>query len=514
MQRALASPPENYRPILISTGIRTSAERSPTKTALICGGRSLTYAALVDRIDRVVTLARDGFGLERGQTAAIVAPNCIEYIEIVSGVSNTGVAVATLNPRQTPAEIGFILADCQARVVVTTPATEAAVREAARGTGVERVVVIGPEYEALLAGARPATTLPHVEEWEPFSIPYTSGTTGKPRGVVLPHRSRVMTFYGTAVEHGCYSPNDHYLALAPLFHGAGYAFAHAALFFGGSCEVLPAFDAEIVLTKLHDTRPSGTFMVPTHFHALFALPQPVLERNRGFALKAIVSNAAPLAQRTKEIIVDYFGDGLLHETYGSTEAGVVTNLRPEDQLRKIQCVGKPFFCTRIRLLDDDGKPVKRGEVGELFSSSPYLFNGYWNNPEATRACVREGWATAGDMARMDEEGYFYLVDRKKDMFISGGVNIYPREIEEHLFRLGGVKEAAVVGVPDQYWGEVGRAFIVRQPGATLDSEQVLAHCRASLAGYKIPKSVAFVEALPRNAAGKVLKTELRKANLA
>jgi acyl-CoA synthetase (AMP-forming)/AMP-acid ligase II len=154
--------------------------------------------------------------------------------------------------------------------------------------------------------------------------------------------------------------------------------------------------------------------------------------------------------------------------------------------------------------------VKQGEVGELFSASPYLFNGYWNNPEATRACMRDGWVTAGDMARMDEEGHIYLVDRKKDMFISGGVNVYPREIEEQLFRLGGVKEAAVVGVPDSYWGEVGRAFIVRQPGAALDADAVLAYCKSKLAGYKLPKSVAFVDALPRNAAGKVLKTELRK----
>jgi acyl-CoA synthetase (AMP-forming)/AMP-acid ligase II len=163
----------------------------------------------------------------------------------------------------------------------------------------------------------------------------------------------------------------------------------------------------------------------------------------------------------------------------------------------------------VKLLDDEGRPVRQGEVGELYSRSPYLFLGYWQKPEATVAAMRDGWFSAGDLARMDEEGYVYLVDRKKDMYISGGVNVYPREIEETLFRLPGVREAAVVGVPDDYWGEVGRAFIVPQPGASLDAEAIIAACKERLAGHKVPKHVAFLDALPRNAAGKVLKTDLR-----
>jgi len=506
-RRALLPP--TYRPMTMAGGIRSCALRDPGKVALICGDRQLTYRQLVDRIDRVAMLALHGFGLAKGDRAAIVAGNCLEYIEVVDGLSEAGIAAATPNPRQTPAELGFILNDCGARVAFVTPETEAAVR-AADCPALERIVVIGPGYEAMLNEARAGSELPLVDEWEAFAIPYTSGTTGKPRGVTLPHRSRVLTGFCMASEYGCYSPDDRYLAIAPLFHGAGFSFAHAAVFFGGTCEIQASFDPEITIRKLHESAAVGTFMVPTHFHAIFALEKTVRDRWRGVALKALVSNAAPLPQRTKELIVDYFGDGILHETYGSTEGGIVTNLRPPDQLRKQQCVGRPFLMNEVRLLGDDGKPVTTGEVGELYNNSPCLFLGYWNQPEATAATMRDGCFSAGDLARTDDEGYFYLVDRKKDMYISGGVNVYPREIEELLFRLPGVKEAAVVGVHDDYWGETGKAFIVMQPGATLAADELIAACKQNLAGYKVPRHVAFLEALPRNAAGKVLKTDLRK----
>lgn len=501
--------PATYRPMTMASGIRSCALRDPNKVALICGNRRLTYRQLVERIDRVATLINSHFGLNKGDRAAIVAGNCLEYIEIVDGLSEAGVAAATPNPRQTPAEIGFILNDCGARVALVTPEIEPLVR-AADCPALEHVVVIGPAYETLLNETRPSTNLPSVDEWEAFSIPYTSGTTGKPRGVTLPHRSRVLTGFCMASEYGCYSPDDRYLAIAPLFHGAGFSFAHAAVFFGGTCEILASFDPEITIRTLHKSDAAGTFMVPTHFHAIFGLEKSIRDRWRGVALKALVSNAAPLAQRTKELIVDYFGDGILHETYGSTEGGIVTNLRPPDQLRKQQCVGRPFLMNQVCLLKEEGKPVPNGEVGELYSNSPCLFLGYWNQPEATAATMRDGWFSAGDLARIDEEGYFYLVDRKKDMYISGGVNVYPREIEEFLFRVPGIKEAAVVGVPDDYWGEAGKAFVVTQPGATLAADELIAACKQNLAGYKVPRQVVFLDALPRNAAGKVLKIDLRK----
>jgi long-chain acyl-CoA synthetase len=500
--------PATFQSVTMASGIRMNAFRNPGKTALICGDRHLTFARLSDRIGRVAAMAV-GLGLRPGDRAAIVAANCLEYIEIVDGLAEAGIAVATPNPRQTAAELGYILNDCGARVVFVAPQTEALVR-AADCRAVERIIVIGPAYEELLSQANTAVTLPVIDEWMAFSIPYTSGTTGKPRGVVLPHRSRALVGFCMASEYGCYGPDDHFLAVTPMFHGAGFSFAHAAVFFGGTCEILPTFEPEITLRALSENGATGTFLVPTIFNAMFGLERAILDRWRRFRLKTLMSNAAPLPQKTKEVIIDYFGDGLLHEMYGSTEAGIVCSLRPADQLRKQQCVGGPFPMNHVKLLDDDGNPVKRGEVGELYSMSPCLFLGYWNNPTATQAAMRDGWFSAGDLAWQDEDGCYYIVDRKKDMYISGGVNVYPREVEELLFRLPGVREAAVVGVPDEYWGEAGKAFLVMQPGNTIAPEQVIAACKENLAGYKVPRHVAFIDVLPRNPAGKVLKTELRK----
>jgi len=231
------------------------------------------------------------------------------------------------------------------------------------------------------------------------------------------------------------------------------------------------------------------------------------------ALRAIICNAAPLAQATKLETLDYFGDGLLHETYGCTEVGIAANLRPMDQRRKERCVGLPFPGTEIVLLDDAGAPVAPGEIGELWSRSPYLFNGYWGRPEESAAACREGqWVTGGDLARQDEEGFTYIVDRRKDMVISGGLNIYPREIEEVLFHHPAIADAAVVGVPDANWGEALRAYVVTRPGHTPPSAEALdAYCRQSLAGFKIPRAFTAIGELPRNTAGKVLKTALRQA---
>jgi acyl-CoA synthetase (AMP-forming)/AMP-acid ligase II len=267
-----------------------------------------------------------------------------------------------------------------------------------------------------------------------------------------------------------------------------------------------------VVEKLAREPFTGVFLVPTHFQAIFGLERAVLDAHRGRAraLRTIMSNAAALPQAVKEKIVDYWGEGRLHETYGSTEAGIVTNLRPADQLLRRQSVGPAFALNHVRLLDDTGREVPRGEVGELHSRSPYLFDGYWNKPDETAACLKEGWVTAGDLARQDEDGYYYIVDRKKDMVVTGGFNVYPREIEEVLHAHPAVREAAVIGRPDAYFGEALRAFVVFRSGLEASAADLEAHCRAQLAGYKVPKDFLPIASLPRNAGGKVLKTALRR----
>lgn len=501
-------PPETFVSVRVDDGVRASARRTPHKVALAEGPRELTYRDLVDRIDRIRTATVAGLGLGPGAHAAIFSPNCLEFIEIVCGLAGAGVPPALVNSRSTPEELQFICDDAAARVLFVHPSLEDIARQATFDT-VGTIIVLDEHYDRWLQDARPASDLPRSREWEVFSIPYTAGTTGLPKGVLLSHRSRSLTFFAMAAEFGCYGVEDRALALAPLYHGAGFCFALAPLFFGGFCEIHSRFDPEAVLTTLKDKRLTNVFMVPSHFRAIFDLGDDVLSRARPDALKAIISNAAPLPQRMKEMIVEYFGEGILFECYGSTEGGIVSDLRPADQLRKEACVGLPFPVTYVRLLNDSGEEVPAGEVGELHSRSPFIFNGYWNRPEETAGAIRDGWCSVGDLAHRDEDGYLYIVDRKDDMIVSGGVNIYPREIEEAMAGHAAVAEVAVFGVPDDRWGQAVQAAVVARPGAVVSDGDLLATC-AHLARYKRPKVIRIVDALPRNAAGKVLRRRLRE----
>lgn len=501
-------PPATFRHLSLADGVRAAMHRAPDKIAYRHGAETRSYRQLLDRVDRVTALLLAGLGLEPGMHGAIIGKNSIAYMEIVLGASQAGIPLATVNPRLSLAEAVAICDDAGARVVFADAESAAALRDAPPAAK-PRIIAIGPELEEALGSARPPAAVPTVREWDDFTIPYTSGTTGRPKGVRVPHRSRILTLFGMAVEYGCYAPDDRFLAIAPMCHGAGMIFSLAPVFFGGEAEIMDRFEPEAVLARLGSGEVTGFFGVPTHFHALLGAPAAALAGGRSAALKAVISNAAALPQALKERLVGHFGPGLLHETYGSTEAGIVSNLRPPDQLRKLQCVGQPFPCTEIELRRPDGAVCPPGEVGELFSRSPYLFNGYWGRPAETAEAFRAGWVTVGDLARRDEEGYLYIVDRLKDMVISGGINIYPREIEEVLAAHPGVQEAAVIGVPDEKWGEALKAFVVRRPGSDVSAEALMAFTEARISRLKVPRQVEFIDQVPRNANGKVLKTALR-----
>ena len=494
----------------MAKGLRATTQRNPNKIAITHNTKSRSFQELSHRTDQLTAAAITNLKVNKGDNVAIIAKNSIEYVEVVCGLPEAGAAVATVNPRLTGQEIEAICNDAQARVVFVDDASADAVASANFST-VERVIHLGDEYEALIKAPSAPDVYPEINELDPWTIPYTSGTTGKPKGVVLPYRSRVLGFYQMALEFGCYAPEDRFLGTTPMNHGAGIAFPMAAILAGGFTEILDHFDPELLLKKLKDGNFSGVFTVPTQHHAIFELEQAVLDKYRGAPLKAVISNASALPQHLKHKIVEYFGEGLLHETYGSTEGGFVTNLRPPYQLVKERCVGTPFAHTFIKLADDDFNEVATGEPGELWVKSPSAFSGYWNRPEETAAAFKDGWITVGDVAKRDEDGFVYIVDRKKDMVITGGVNVYPREIEELLFSHPEISDVAVVGVPDDKWGERLRAFIVPKSGHTVGAESLAAFCEGKLASYKIPKDVAIIEVLPRNANGKVLKTELRKA---
>ena len=426
---------------------------------------------------------------------------------MIAGLGAAGLSTATISARSTPSEIAFICGDSEARVLFLDPDLEPLAREAGL-PGDLPVIRLGQEYEAWLADAHGPAPDVTVEEWDAFCIPYTAGTTGTPKGVVVSHRSRTVNYFAMSVEYGCYGPDDRALAVAPLYHGAGMSFALAPLFTGGYCEILSHFEPELVLERLTTQGITNVFMVPTHFQGIFSIDTEVRDKLRPTSLRTIISNAAPLTQVMKERIVEYFGEGMLFECYGGTEMGVVSNLRPADQLRKQQCVGLPFPFTELRIIGDDTLPVASGEIGEIQTRSPYLFTEYWKRPEQTRDAVVDGWYKSGDLGRQDDEGYLYLVDRKNDMIISGGLNVYPREVEELIARHPAVLEVAVFGVAHEYWGEAVAAAVTLRSGETATSDDLLGLCEG-IARYKVPKSVAFVDGLPRNAAGKVMRRVLR-----
>ncbi len=500
--------PATFRHLSLVDGLRAATGRHPDKIAYRHQARTRSYGQLLERVDRVAGGLVADLGLQPGDHGAICAKNSIEYMEIVLGASQAGVALATINPRLAVPEIVAICDDAVARVIFADPESAALLRDASLANR-PRIIEIGTGFEDWLARSRPVSGLRPVEEWDVFTIPYTSGTTGKPKGVLVPHRSRILTIFGMAVEYGCYAPDDRFLALAPMCHGAGMIFSLAPVFCGGYAEILDRFDPEEVLDRLAREGITGFFGVPTHYHALLSASPAALEAGRTSTLKAVISNAAAMPQAMKERLVDYFGAGLLHETYGSTEAGIVSNLRPPDQLRRQQCVGQPFPCTEVEIRCQDGSLCAADEVGELYSRSPYLFNGYWQRPAETAEAFRDGWVTVGDLARRDADGYLYIVDRIKDMVISGGVNLYPRELEEVILHYPGAADAAVIGVPDEKWGEVLKAFVVRRPGSDCTAESLLAFLETRISRIKLPKHVEFIGQIPRNASGKVLKTALR-----
>ncbi|HET7875145.1 MAG TPA: AMP-binding protein, partial [Methylomirabilota bacterium] len=347
-----------------------------------------------------------------------------------------------------------------------------------------------------------------VSERDLFYLGYTSGTTGRPKGAMVTHRNRALAYHYWALEYGI-GEHDVALHAGPFHHTAPFGFTLTQLWMGGQVVILPSFDPLEALRSMAAASVTWSFMVPYMLNAVLHLPAEQHRSHRPRALRFLISAASPLPTATKEGLLARFPEVGLHEFYGATEAGVVTNLRPEDQRRKVRCVGKPILDTEVKVVGPTGEKVKPGEIGELYIKGPTLFDGYFNAPEMTAAAIRDGWSTLGDLAYLDEEGYVYIVDRVKDVIKSGGVNIFPTEIEEALTSHPAVYEAAVVGVPDERWGEAARAIVVLRSGAAADAAAILAHCRGLLADYKIPKAVEFRDSLPRNPAGKVLKRVLR-----
>jgi len=494
----------------IANGIREFAHATPHSVAIIDGDRTLTFGAINERASRLASGLLKA-GLKKGDTVALLLGNRFEYPEIAAGLAMAGLVLVPLNPRQVANEIAFVLEHASIQAIIV----DSALAGNLPTSGLPKVIFaiegneVGKNYEDFLAASPAVDPRIATLESDPFCITYTSGTTGQPKGVMISHRSRSLTFYATALEWGL-GPNTRTVAVAPMYHGAGFAFGYAPIFTGGTVVMQRKFDPDETLQMVQDQRIESMFLVPTHAQMMRALGDDAITRRDLSSLHTLYFNAAALPVALKKWVLDLFPKTGVHELYGSTEAGIVTNSRPQDALRKAGSVGHPWFMTEVRVVREDGSLVEPGESGELFSRSPYLMNGYLNDPAATEACTTDdGFLTSGDVVVVDEEGFISIVDRKKDLIITGGANVYPREIEEVLATHDGVAECAVIGISDETWGERVVAVVVARAGKSLDHEIIEAHLRGKLAGYKMPKETVVIDALPRNAAGKIVKRDLK-----
>lgn len=497
-----------YTPLRLSSAFRATVSRFPNKPAVIFQGKTWNYRQLGERVSRLAQAIVAEYNLEAGDVIALISTNSLEFIETVFGLSEYGMIIATLNPRSSEAELDQVFGDCKPKLAILDGFSKEPILSAQRANIPS--YIISEKHGQLIEAGKAGLSEEEFDEDAPFCMCYTSGTTGSPKGVLISHRSRALTIQAMQVEYDCFGPNDKFLALAPMYHGAGFVFAASAISFGACCEVFTSNDPAALANRLGEGDISGIFLVPTHFNRLFKLSsEALLKLSRGHNLKTIISNAAALSQDNKVSAIKVFGEGILHETYGSTEAGIVTNIRPEYLQSKPGSVGVPFVNTLIEIRREDGSICNVDEIGLLYSKAPYTFSGYLNQDEETRAAFSDNWVTVRDLAKRDKDGFITICGRSKDMVISGGVNIYPSEIEDVILRLEGIEEVAIVGLPDAEWGEKLHAFAVLKEGFKVSTDTLIDFCREHLSSYKVPKGVSYISEIPRNQSGKILKKVLR-----
>ncbi len=508
--------------LTVADAVATHARLTPHNLGARDSRRELSFAHWHERATRLAN-GLLGLGLAKGDRVALLAYNRVEWMELYVALARAGLVAVPINFRLTPPEIAYIVQHSGARACVVQDELVDQV-EAIRGNlnllpqahiclG-ERAAPGWTDYEALIAAASAADPGVAVRPTDPCALMYTSGTTGRPKGAIRSHEGNTLIALATALEMR-FTRDDTGLMVMPMCHANSLYFSHTFTHLGAACVIddRRSFDPEALLALLAQERITFTSLVPTHYIMMLALPEATKARYDVSRVDKLMISSAPARRETKLAIMEFFRNGKLHELYGSTETGWVTLLRPDEQLARLGSVGREWAGSGpIRLLDAQGGEVADGEVGELYSRTPYVFDGYWKNPEKTAEAFNGDWCSVGDMARRDADGYIHLVDRKSNMIISGGENIYPSEVEGLLGAHPKVKDVAVVGVPHDKWGEAVLAAIVLHDSAQADEAEILDWCRGRIAGYKRPRSVCFVAdaQMPRTATGKILHRVLRE----
>ncbi|MEU4896323.1 long-chain fatty acid--CoA ligase [Streptomyces sp. NPDC044780] len=489
----------------LATLLAESAWAERDRVAVRQDDLALTYAQLNDTSARVATLLR-ARGVRPGDRVALVMSNVIHFPVMYYGILRAGGVVVPLNPLLKARETALALRDSGSRIALAGPPFADEVVAAAAAAGAECLVMTSTAFGSLVRATDPMPRIVDRAEDDTAVILYTSGTTGSPKGAELTHRN-LMTNAATAAETLLHiGPDDVLFGGLPLFHAFGQTCAlNTAVSAGASLTLLPRFEAVKALEIMHRDRVTVFLGVPTMYTALLHAGLP-----DGFDLSRLnlaVSGGASLPVEVLHRFEREF-DVTVLEGYGLSETSPVAAFNPPDRPRKAGSIGLPVCGVELQLVADDGTPVRPGEVGEIAIRGENVMKGYWNRPEATAEAIRDGWFHSGDLARADEDGYYFIVDRKKDLIIRGGYNVYPREIEEVLYEHPAVAEAAVVGVPHEVHGEEVAAVVTLRDGARATPDQIAEYVRQRVAAYKYPRIVTFADALPKGTTGKILKREI------
>ena len=498
-----------------------NAKLYPDRLALRDGETAFSFAQMDQRVNRLANAIR-ALGYDDGDRIAVLHENCFQYIELYFAAAKAGLPLVPLNYRLSQPELAYILQDSGARALFFgakfRPLVEGLRRGAPQLTSsvcMDRNLDHALNYEDLLAGAPSRKPEVRVDESDIAVLCYTGGTTGMAKGVMITHRNIISSCYNNALERQL-RPGSVFLNVPPLFHAADTNNMFTFSFIGGTNVLARSFDPDLILRQIQRYRITHLLLVPAMI--LRMLDHLNLGQYDLGSLQLICYGTAPMPVEPLRKAIAAFKCGF-SQTYGATETFVpITILQPEDhlpngnpeQVRRLASAGRAMIGVEVKVVDATGAEPAPNQVGEIAVKGNNVMKGYWNKPALTAEVLRDGWYFTGDMGRMDELGYLFVVDRKKDMIISGGENIYPAEIENVLFQHPAVADAAVIGVPDEKWGEAVKALVVLKHGAAASEPELIGFCKSRLASFKKPRSVSFVSELPRSAAGKLLKRELRE----
>lgn len=507
----------------VGDALRLYASIFPDKIGARDLDRAMTFRQWRDRSARLAN-ALLGLGLRKGDRVCVLAYNCVEWVEIYAAMAFSGLVMVPINFRLVGPEIQYIAENCEARAIIVQDELTG-VLEPVRGNlaiPASNFISFGKlerqgnyaDYEALLANARDTIPQSKVAVTDPWAFMYTSGTTGKPKGAIRSHRASTMISLVTQSELSVCT-DDSALLVMPMCHANSLYFFGAFQGTGARVTVYnrKSIDPEELVRTLAENGSTFTSLVPTHYIMMLGLSPQVRAKYNVEAVTKMMISSAPARADTKREIMEYFRNTGLFELYGSTECGWVTMLHPEEQFSKLGSVGRETVGSqRIKILGPDGSEVPDGDAGELYSCNAQTFDGYWKLPEKTSEAFRGDYCTVGDLARRDEDGFIHLVDRKSNMVISGGENVYPSEVESMLGGHPKIRDVAVIGVTDPKWGERVHAVVIPHEGETLSQDEIIEWSRDKIAGYKRPRSISVIpdNEMPRTATGKILHRVLRE----